>query len=166
MDYDLYMRVIYHNHKLDPSRTVCHLPRDKPRIFTRESIKHTIPDIDNYIHYPDYGDIWVNIQPKEGFLDQILPLNCFLYHRSPLISYSHGLLYKCKTNDKSSPLYKLTFGRDTFANILINLDYFVKQYKIHLDSDIKIPLFPNGWYDGLFASYIGLDGKSKKFIVV
>ena len=164
MDYDLYMRIIYHEHKHNPNRVVLHLPKDKPRIFTRESIKHTISDIDQYTHYPDYGDIWVNTNPKEGFLDQIVSLNCFLYHRS-LLLYNHSVLYKCKTNDKSSPLYKLTFGRDTFANILVNIDYYIKQFKIDLVTDIKIPLSYEGWYDGLFTSYIGSDGKTKRFIV-
>lgn len=155
MDYDLYIRLA--SYYTNPA--CVRLPKNKPRIFTRESI-NLFSDIDKFSYYPNYGDLWIS--KTEGMkIEYILPLNCFLYERSPRI-YDRILLYKCKTSDKLSPLYKLTYGTDTFANHLVNIEHFLKQYKIELASDIKIQTSPM-FYESLAFDYYGSNNKKRRF---
>ena len=156
MDNDIYIRIKLANHRC------ILLPRDKKRLFKREEI-NLFYDIDLLYHTPGWGDVW--IYTHDDIVEQILPLYSFLYHYSSLNrEISLNVWFQCSTTSDNRSLIRMTYGRDTFANLLMNLDMFLIKTKALLLEDIKIPLNTDGSYKGLYCRLNEQD-KIKRLVI-
>lgn len=155
MDNDLYIRIKLVDHKIL-------LPKDKKRLFKREEI-NLFDDIKLFYHTPGWGDVW--LYDHDDIIEQILPLYSFLYHYSSLNrEISLNVWFHCATTSENRSLIRMTYGRDTFANLLMNLDIFLIKSKVLLLEDIKIPLNKEGSYKGLYCK-INEENKIKRLVI-
>ena len=140
------------------------LPKDKMRMFHKSAF-NLIDDLDTFSFYPNCGNIYMKLSDhaSKKCVEKIILLDQLLYSSEPFYSLDKPPKFKLITNDKNGPFRLLTIGTDTFSNLLMNIEDFIKKHHVQLLTDIKIVTSEGCYYD-LYFEYIR-DGKPKRVLV-
>lgn len=138
------------------------LEKDKRNLFHKSEFC-LIEDLHKFSLYPNLGNVYIKRGSNE--IEYITRLDQMLFNFEHVYHLDNMVTWSCKTTDIQNSQFKLLcIGRDTFANLLINLRDFIDKHNVILLSDIIICL-EYDMFNAIFMKYLNKNGRPSRLLI-